>query len=333
LLAGAGAAAVAAALTGCRAQATGAPAAAASGARGLTVLLDWFPNPDHVALYLAQHDGSFAAAGLDVTLQSPSDPADPPRLVATGKVELGISYEPEVFLSRQAGLPVTAVGALVPTALNSVLATDKSPVRSIADLAGHTVGDAGLASDTAFLKSIFARYGIDPASVRTIDLQTSLVTAMVAGTVDATIGGFRNVEAVQLQMMGLDPLVVPVTEAGIPDYDELVVIASSSRLAQEPAYRALVRDFLAALATATAAAHASPGDAIAALRPVAKGYDETTLARMVQATVPLLVGSGPPLSMDPDRWAGFGQWMVHNQLLTAAVPVPDAMTTRELPSS
>ena len=335
VIAGIGAGALVAALAACGSSSStsAAPGASSSPApRNLTVLLDWFPNPDHVALYLAQNKGYFAAAGLNVTLQAPSDPSDPPKLVSTGKVELGISYEPETFLSRQAGLKVTAVAALIPTALNSILATKNSPVKSISDLGGHTIGDAGLSSDEAFLKAIFAKYNIDPSTVKTINLKTSLITAMVAGNVDATIGGYRNIEAVQLQMMGLEPLVVPVTDAGVPNYDELVVIANSDRLASDPAYQQLVRDFLSALAKGAEAAQASPADAEAAMATVAKGYDAATLAKMVQTTVPLLKGTGPMLSMDPTQWDTFGQWMLTNKLITAAIPTSDVMTTKYLPS-
>lgn len=327
VLAGAAGAALAAVLAGCG---TG-PAPSGSATRGVTVLLDWFPNPDHVALYLAQRNGYFTTAGLDVTLQAPSDPADPPKLVSTGKVELGISYEPELFLSRQAGLSVTAVAALIPTALNSVLATKNSPVKSLAQLGGHTIGDAGLASDEAFLQAIFARYRVDPRTVTTVNLKTSLVTAMVSGNVDATIGGFRNIEAVQLQLMGLDPLVVPVTEAGVPEYDELVVIANPDRLAADLPYQQVVRDFLAALAKGTQAALTAPADAEAAMAPVAKGYDAPTLSAMVQATVPLLKGAGPVLSMDPGQWDSFGGWMLDNKLIDAPVPSSAVMTTKYLP--
>ena len=59
-----------------------------------TVLLDWFPNPDHIALYLAQKDGDFTKQHLNVTFQSPSNSTDALKLVSLGQVPLAISYEP-----------------------------------------------------------------------------------------------------------------------------------------------------------------------------------------------------------------------------------------------
>ena len=197
---------------------------------------------------MAQQQGYFTAAGLHVTLQAPSDPTDPPKLVSTGKVELGISYEPEMYFSRIAGLDVKAVGALIPTALSSIIAVGKSPVKSPADLGGKTVGNSGQATDTAFLTAICAKYQINYKTLKNVTVKTSLVEAMIAGNVDATIGGYRNIEAIQLAAEGYHPAVFPVTQAGVPDYDELVVIANGHRLGTDPAYQQTVRDFLAALA-------------------------------------------------------------------------------------
>jgi putative hydroxymethylpyrimidine transport system substrate-binding protein len=331
---GLGVGALAAALAACGGKSdNSSTGSSGKGQRNVTVLLDWFPNPDHVALYVAKSKNYFSEAGLNVTLQAPSDPSDPPKLVSTGKVELGISYEPEMFLSHQAGLKVIAVGALIPTALNSVLATKKSPVKSIADLAGHTVGDAGLSSDEAFLKAIYAKYNIDGSSVKTVNLKTSLITAMISGNVDATIGGYRNIEAVQLEMMGLDPLVVPVTQAGAPDYNELVIIANPDRLTNDSSYAKLVRDFLTALQKGSQAAESSSSDAQAAMKSVAKGFDAATLAKMVDTTIPLLKGPSGFLAMDPAEWDGFGTWMVQNQLINSAISAGSVMTTKYLPRS
>ncbi len=301
--------------------------------RDVTVLLDWFPNPDHVALYMAAAKGYFKDAGLNVTLQAPSDPSDPPKLVSTGKVELGISYEPEQFLSQQAGLKVTAVGALIPTALNSVLATKNSPVKQLCDLSGKKVGDAGLSTDAAFLQTIFAHCKIDAATVQIINLKTSLITAMVSGSVDATIGGYRNIEAVQLQMMGQAPMVVPVSEAGVPNYDELVIIANSSKLSSDPAYQQIVKDFLSAVKKGAQAAIDDPAGALAAMAPVAKGYNKAQLAKMVEVTIPLQTGAQGILGMSDAEWTAFGDWMLKNQLIKAAIPTSSVMTTAYLPSS
>ncbi|MBL7496221.1 ABC transporter substrate-binding protein [Frankia sp. CNm7] len=300
--------------------------------RATTVLLDWDPNPDHVALYTARDAGYFTAAGLDVTLQPPSDPSDPTKLVSTGKIDLGISYEPETIIAGSMGLDVVAVGALVPTALTSIMATEKSGVRSVNDLAGKKLATAGLATQEAFFKTILAQNGLDASSVEKINVGQDLLAAMVTGNVDATLGAFRNIEAVQLADQGLNPTVIPVTEAGVPNYDELVIIAQASRLKSDPAYQRLVRDFLGALARGNAVVLDDPATAAQTIAKVAEGYDPRILPKMVDATVPLLRNPAGFGHHDLDAWQSFADWMAAENLIDKPVRAADVVTNAYLPA-
>jgi len=300
--------------------------------RKTTVLLDWDPNPDHVALYTAREEGYFKAAGLDVTLQPPSDPSDPTKLVSTGKIDLGISYEPETIIAGSQGLDVVAVGALVPTALTSVIATGKSRVHTIADLAGAKVATAGLATQDAFLTTILASNHVAESSVTKVDVGQDLLAAMVTGNVDATLGGFRNVEAVQLTADGRDPTVIPVTEAGVPEYAELVVIAQASRLARDTEYQKLVRDFLSALSRGNAAVLDDPAAAAKTIAAVADGYDPQVLPKMVDATVPLLRNPAGFGRQDVSSWQSFADWMSAEHLIDKPVTAADVVTNAYLPT-
>ena len=125
--------------------------------RGLDLALDWFPNPDHVAIYEAIDQGYFRDVGLDVQPRVPSDPSAPIKEVAAGRVDLAISYEPEVLLAREQGLPVVAVAALIQRPLTSLMATGKSGVRSVRDLRGKRVGTAGIPYQSAYLQTILER--------------------------------------------------------------------------------------------------------------------------------------------------------------------------------
>lgn len=308
-------------------------AGGAADTRKLTVLLDWDPNPDHVALYTARDAGYFQAAGLDVSFESPSDPSDPTKLVSTGKIDLGISYEPETIIAGSQGLDVVSVGALIPTALTSVIATGKSRVHAIADLAGARVATAGLATQDAFLTTILARNHIAPSSVKKIDVGQDLIAAMVTGNVDATLGGFRNVEAVQLAAQGLAPTVIPVTAAGVPNYDELVVIAKASRLKSDPAYQKLVRDFLTALARGNTAAENDPATATKTIAKVAQGYDPAVLPKMITATIPLLRNPAGFGQENVTDWQSFAGWMYAQHLIAKPVKATDVVTNAYLSTS
>lgn len=298
---------------------------------GVRVLLDWFPNPDHVGLYTAEEKGFFADEGLDVDLTPPSNPADTLKLVSTGKVPLGISYEPDTIIAKAQGLDVTAVAAVIPVALNSLMATDDSSLDSARDLAGKTIGTPGLPSDDVYLQQMYREYDVDPDSVKTVNVGTNLVASMLSGKVDATVGGYRNIEGVQLADRGKDPVVVPVTDAGVPDYDELVVVADASRLKSDDGYRDTVRRFLRALAKGTETAVRQPDAAVEAVRPVTKGYSAPLVRKMTAATVPLLdnpLGFG---RMDVADWQSFADWMHENELVDKRVDAAGVVTNDHLP--
>lgn len=320
----AGAVAVAAAVAACGSSGGGTAATAGGKVTATTVLLDWFPNPDHIALYLARKDGDFAAHGLDVTFQSPSNTTDALKLVSLGQVPLAISYEPDVITGATDNMNVTAVAAMIPTPLDTLIISGKAGVAGPGQLAGKTVGTDGDPVSAAIYKVILARYGLSASKTTLVTVNQGLIPAMISGKVAAIIGGYRNVEAVQLKAAGLDPKVYPVTEEGVPNYDELVVIANKTRLANDASYRAMVRSFLAGLAKGAAAAQADPAAALAALSPVAKGYSPALLRQMVDVTAPLLANPKGFGAMDPAAWQSFADWMLHAGLITKPVNVTAA---------
>ena len=299
-----------------------------------TVLLDWFPNPDHASLYLAQSQGDFTNAGLQgVSLQAPSGNQDALKLVSTGAMPLGISYEPNVVTAASQGLDVQAVAALVPTPLNTLLISSQSGITSIKGLAGKKIGTDGNPVDTAVLNTLLKKNGVNPASTSQIAVNEGLIPAMLSGNVQAIIGGYRNVEAIQLKLKGQPPVQFDIEKAGVPTYDELVIVAQKSKLASDPGYAAMVRDFLAGLAKGDAAAQASPTAAIAALKPVvgAGGYTDADIGAMVPVTVadyknPLGFGQ-----MSTSDWQAYADWMLANKLITKAVTASDAETDAYLP--
>jgi putative hydroxymethylpyrimidine transport system substrate-binding protein len=317
------------------AAASSSAAAVAPSPAKPTVLLDWFPNPDHASLYLAQSQGDFTSAGLQgVTLQAPSGTQDALKLVSTGSMALGISYEPNVVTAASQGLDVEAVAALVPTPLNTLLISSSSGIKSIKGLAGKKIGTDGNPVDTAVLNTILSKNGVTPSSTSQIAVNEGLIPAMLSGNVQAIIGGYRNVEAIQLKLKGQTPVQFDIEKVGVPTYDELVIVAQKSKLASDPGYAAMVRDFLAALAKGDAAAQASPSAAIAALKPVvgAGGYTNADINAMVPVTVadytnPLGFGE-----MSTSQWQAYANWMLANKLITKSVTASDAMTDAYLPA-
>jgi putative hydroxymethylpyrimidine transport system substrate-binding protein len=315
------------------ASGTDKPAATDGGgpAKKVTLLMDWFPNPDHVGLYMAQDKGFFEEAGVDVQLQPPSNPADPVKLVAAGRVPLGISYQSEVAISAAEGLPVTAVAALIPTALNSLMAVEKSGVKGPQDLKGKKVGTAGLPSDTAYLNALLDDAGIPRDSVKEVNVSSNLLAALISGSVDATIGAYRNIEGVELQHRGLNPTILPLPEIGVPNYDELVLIANSDKLASDSDLQDTVKAVVAAIGKGTEAAIADPAGAEQVIAKVAKGYKKDLIKEMIDATVPLLENADGFGHMDPEAWKSYADWMFENKLIKKQVDGSALVTNDYLP--
>lgn len=280
-----------------------------------SVMLDFFPNADHAALYSAIADGDFRAVGLDVRPQVPAEPADPLKLLAAGKVDMAISYEPELLLARDQGLKLVAIGALVRRPLTSIIALPGQHVRTVADLAGKRVGTAGIAYQAAELHTALQAAGVNPDSVREVNVGFNLVAAMLSGKVAATLGGFWNYEAIQLQLLHRHPLVIPVDRAGVPSYDELVLVVRQNE-ARERGQD--LRAFMQALTRGQRAVRANPQAAAALVVKANPSLEPKLQLESIRQTLP---ASAPPKASDPygwqepSAWASFGDWMLAHGLI------------------
>src|SRR5262245_48875720 len=229
---------------------------AGEGGEHVALTLDWTPNPDHVGLYYARDAGLFRKAGLDVSIHAPSDPAAPLKLVAAGSSDLAVSYEQEAFFAAANTLPVVAVAAVVSQPLNSFMSINPS-IRSVADLKGRAIGITGVPADYAALASAGLAH-----DVKVVNVGYNLLPALLASKVDAVLGVYRNVEGIELKQRGLTPSVIPLDRAGIPTYDELVLVANSDRLRSDEEYANTVQKFVDAFFQGTKEARAHPDRAL-----------------------------------------------------------------------
>ncbi|MDD7971569.1 ABC transporter substrate-binding protein [Roseinatronobacter alkalisoli] len=196
----------------------------------LSVMLDWFVNPDHAPIILAQELGYFADAGLEVETVTPSDPNDPPRMVAAGRVDLAISYQPQLHLSRHNDLPLRRVGTLISTPLTCLVVLADGPVQDMADLRGGKVGFAVAGVQEVMLNAMLAHNGLEPGDVEQINIGWSISPALMSGQVDGVIGAFRNFELNQLQIEGTEGRCFYPEAEGVPAYDELIYVANPDRM-------------------------------------------------------------------------------------------------------
>lgn len=192
----------------------------------LNVLLDWYPNAVHSFLFAAEEQGYFKEAGLKVNLQTPADPNDALKLVASGKADLAVSYQMQVAISRSENIPIVSVASIVRHPLNQLLALADSGINTPKDLAGKKVGYPSFPLDQEKVKTVVKKDGGDPDKVKFIDIGWDLIPAMATKKVDAIIGGFINHEKILLEKDGVKLITIDPAKYGVPDYYELVLAAS-----------------------------------------------------------------------------------------------------------
>jgi len=317
----------------CGSNSAPAPGPAGSRPASLNVELDWVPNPDHVGFYYGQHRGYFARQHLTVNFRVPSSAADPLKLVGLGKADLAISYEPELFYAQQAHLPVTAVAAVIPVPLNGLIVSPKLGITSLCQIKGHSVGFAGVPSDYAFYSTLLHTCHLTRQQVPYQTVGYNLVPSILSGKVDSIIGGYRNVEAIQISReMKRRAADFPADQLGVPPYDELVLVASTSRLRSDPDYASAVRRFVAALLAGTGAAMKNPGAATTVMRGVSQ-YSPAFLRASVPYTLRLIGQHGglPIGCFDLAAWRDFGNWLEANQLVHDTPDAAAVMTNTYLP--
>ena len=209
------------------------PVAAEKKLQKLTVILDWFTNPDHAPLYVAKQQGYFKQQGLDLKIISPANPADAPKLVAAGKAEIAITYQPQFMLQVARGWPLVRIGTLIATPLDCVAVLRKGPIKSLQDLRGKTIGYAATGMSNAVLQTMLAQHGVALKEVKLINVGFDLTQALLAKKVDAITGVMRNFEVIQMRLTGNPALVFYPEENGVPVYDELILV-TNKKLLKDP---------------------------------------------------------------------------------------------------
>ena len=295
------------------------------------LVLDYLPNADHAGIYTAIETGEFEQAALDVELRTPSDPSAPLKLLASGRVDLAISYEPELLLAREQGAKLVSVGALVQRPLTSIVSIGEDAIRRPADLEGKKVGTAGIPYQDAYLKTILERVGADPAGVRSINVGFNLVPALLTKRVDAVLGMFWNVEGVQLRIQDKNPVILRMDEIGVPTYNELVIVA---READVRSRGPILRRFMRALARGHQRLREDIDVGVDALVKANPDLKAGLQRAQVKATLPVFFPrdeTHPFGYQNAPDWQRYAQWMQDNDLIEDAAIGQRAFTNEFLP--
>jgi len=295
----------------------------------MILLLEWFPNPDHLPIYVAQEKGFFQEEGLQVEIQVPADPSAVAKLGAVGQADLVIVTELNLLIVRSEGLPLVAVAALVQHPLSMLLALKESGIETLADLKGRKIGYSMEPLEPVLYRAMLATVGLEPGDYELVNVGFNLVPALLTGVVDA-IGAFIY-EKVKLELEGYEVVAFPFQEHGIPDYYELL-FASSERTIAEKAE--LINGFVRAMEKAHLFTLAHPDEAMElffqALPDQRATPELEELNRAAFAEIWELF-AGSPCHNDPTRWEGIIDFMFQNGLIAKRFPLEELMTEELLP--
>ena len=280
----------------------------------MTVLLDWFVNPDHAPLIIAQEKGFFNAAGLDVKLIAPSDPSMPPKLVAAGKADLAVSYQPQLHVQVDQGLPVIRIATLVSTPLNSLVVLKDGPIKSIKDLKNKKIGFSVGGFEDALLSVMLNKYGLSLKDVTLINVNFSLSPSILSGKVDAVIGAFRNFELNQMDIVNKPGRAFYPEEEGVPPYDELILVANKNNTLDPR-----LRKFVNAIEYAVQYLINHPKESWNSFIRAHKKLNDELNKRAWRDTLPRFALR--PAAFDRTRYKRFAKFLQKEGLIKNALPV------------
>lgn len=274
----------------------------------LTILLDWFVNPDHAPLIVAKEKGFFTKHGLDVELIEPADPSAPPRLVAAGQGDVAVNYQPQLHVQVAQGLPLTRIGTLVATPLNALVVLKDGPIKDIADLKGKKVGYSLAGFEDAVLGTMLKSHGVDIKSVELVNVNFSLSPSLYSGQVDAVIGAYRNFELNQMDIEGKPGKAFYVEEEGVPPYDELILTIRKDHVGDPR-----MKKMLDALEEATQYLINHPDDSWKAFVAAYPNLDDELNKRAWADTLPRFALR--PAAVDRGRYARFAQYLLDEGII------------------
>ena len=278
--------------------------------------LDWYPNANHLGLFIAQQKGYFEEENLDVTMYTPSDPSTVLQTVGAGQDDFGMSYQPDVLLARNEGVPVVSILGVVQHPLNSLMTLESSGITRPAQLAGKKVGYPGIPTNEPLLETMLKHDGLNGLEdIELVNIGWNISESLIGEKVDGVVGAYWTHESINMENIGYPVNVMRMEEWGVPDYYELVLVTSEDYLSEnedvaERFVRAIKRGFEEAISDPQAGV-----DVLVAENE--DEIDESIDRPGADLLVPMwqLPSGGGFGTQEPERWNSFVQWMKDNGML------------------
>lgn len=280
----------------------------------MTLMLDWFVNPNHGPIILAEELGYFADAGLELEVIAPADPSDPPKMAAAGQVDLAISYQPQLHLQIDNDMPLRRVGTLIATPLNCLLVLADGPVHSAGDLKGRKVGFSVAGVEEVLLGTMLAEHDLTLDDIELVAVNWSLSPSLMSRQVDAVIGAYRNFELNQMEIEGVPGRCLFIEEEGVPAYDELIYVANPERMDAD-----MLRRFLHATERAAQYIMNHPNESWEIFAGTSRELQDELNEKAWADTYPRFATR--PAALDHWRYRQFEQFLLDNAMVETLTPV------------
>lgn len=291
----------------------------------LSIMLDWYPNAVHSFIYVAQEKGYFADQGLDVDIQMPADTNDSLKLVAAGKIDLALSYQPQILLARSENIPVRSIAAVVRHPLVHLLTEANGNVRSPKDLEGKTVGYSSIPLYDAMVRTMISQDGGNPDNMNLVDVGFDLIPSLASGQADAIMGGFINHEQLILEKEGHAMKSINPVDYGVPDYYELVLTASEAGM--EAKKEQLTR-FIKAIQEGQKYVTEHSEEALNILlahENETSPLDPEIETKSLAILLPLMNEEGQPFGrQEMESWENVRAWLLATEMIPESVKAEDA---------
>jgi len=287
----------------------------------LSVMLDFFVNPNHVPLIVAVKNGFFAQEGIEVEILVPGNPSDPVKLAAAGTVDIALTPQINFLIAKSAGLPLIAVGSLIGSPLGGLLSLRETGIETLSDLRGRCIGYSLAPLEPTLWRTMLASVGIGSNEFELVNVGFNTVLSLLTHRVDA-IGAFRNFELPQVALLDHETLYFPQEDYGVPDTAEIILVANPNLIAEHPTW---IRAFLDGLSRGIAFTKEHPEAAYNLFLSAHPDLDDELNHRAYDATLPLYAdGSNLP---DQQAWDALQDYLVEHGLIKEAFPLEDLYIT------
>ncbi len=297
----------------------------------ITFVLDWTPNTNHTGLYIAQKQGYFRDAGLEVEIVQPPE-GGAEVLVASGKAQFGVSFQDTMApaLVGDDALPIKAVATILQHNTSGIVSRKGEGIDTPKGMEGKKYATWESPIELATLQNVIEGDGGDFNKVELIpNTITDEVSALKTKSVDA-IWIFYGWAGVKTELENLKTDYFAFSDLNPTfDYYTPVIISNNQFLENEPE---TAKAFLAALSKGYEEAAANPEQAADILCQAVPELDKAlVLASQKYLSAQYLADAKQWGYMDPVRWNGFYSWLNENSLLDPELPEDTGFTNDYLP--